>query len=417
MADVQDVDVIVVGAGPAGNNTALGLAQMGYGVTVIDWRRDVGDKLCTGIVGQECIRRFPIDPSFIHREVASVQAVTPFGGDVRFEAATPQARIIDRVAYVASFANRARDAGAGYLLGQRVSAIEPDKHGVTVVTGEGKHRARAVVLAAGFGSPLTRQLGFGAVTDHVTGVQAVACARDVDEVQVYLGRDVAPGFFAWLVPTHGGRALVGLLARRHAQAHLAAFVGRLESEGKIQGIIGTSSSWGLPLRPLKRTFRDRVLVVGDAAGQVKPTSGGGIFYSLLASEIAAKALGGALADDDLSAANLSQYQTEWKSLLARELEIGYSARRLYEYMSDRQVSSLVQQAGSKGICSDLTGGPDMSFDWHSRIIARVMGHPALGSGLRLINPLLARLACRPDPTLAAQPVNSSLPTQVADLPD
>ena len=194
-------------------------------------------------------------------------------------------------------------------------------------------------------------------------------------------------------------------------------MGRLESEGKIQGIIGTSSSWGLPLRPLKRTFRDRVLVVGDAAGQVKPTSGGGIFYSLLASEIAAKALGGALADDDLSAANLSQYQTEWKSLLARELEIGYSARRLYEYMSDRQVSSLVQQAGSKGICSDLTGGPDMSFDWHSRIIARVMGHPALGSGLRLINPLLARLACRPDPTLAAQAVNSSLPTQVADLPD
>ena len=185
----------------------------------------------------------------------------------------------------------------------------------------------------------------------------------------------------------------------------------------MQGIIGTGGRWGLRLRSLWRTFRDRVLVVGEAACRSKPTSGGGIFSSLLASEIAAKALGGALADDDLSAANLSQYQTEWKSLLARELEIGYSARRLYEYMSDRQVSSLVQQAGSKGICSDLTGGPDMSFDWHSRIIARVMGHPALGSGLRLINPLLARLACRPDPTMATQPVNSSLPTQVADLPD
>ena len=262
MADVQDVDVIVVGAGPAGNNTALGLAQMGYGVTVIDWRRDVGDKLCTGIVGQECIRRFPIDPSFIHREVASVQAVTPFGGDVRFEAATPQARIIDRVAYIASFADRARDAGAGYLLGQRVSAIEPDKHGVTVVTGEGKHRARAVVLAAGFGSPLTRQLGFGAVTDHVTGVQAVACARDVDEVQVYLGRDVAPGFFAWLVPTHGGSALVGLRARRHAQAHLAAFVGRRASEGKIQGRIGARGNRRRPRRPPQRASQGRWLVVG-----------------------------------------------------------------------------------------------------------------------------------------------------------
>ena len=381
---VDDVhDVIVVGAGPAGNNAALGLAQMGYGVTVIDGTHDVGDKLCTGIVGQECIRRFPIDQNLIHREAASAQVAAPSGRNVRFEVATPQARIIDRVAYVASFA----------------------------------HRARAVVLASGFGSPLTRQLGFGSVADYVTGVQAVASVDNVDEVQVYLGQDVAPGFFAWLVPTRGNRALVGLLARRHAQGHLAALVQRLETEGKIRGIIENSSSWGIPLRPLKRTFRDRVLVVGDAAGQVKPTTGGGIFYSLLASEIVVRVLGDALACDDLSSAKLSQYQTEWKGLLAQELEIGYSARRLYEYLSDRQVSSLVEQAGSKGISAELTGAPDLSFDWHSRIISRVMGHPALGSGLRLINPLLARLACRPDPSLAAQPVTASMPTPLADLPN
>ena len=415
MADVQDV--IVVGAGPAGNNAALGLARMGYGVTVIDWRQDVGDKLCTGIVGQECIRRFPVEPNFVYREAASAKVATPSGGSVRLEAPSPQACIIDRVAYVASFAHRARAAGACYVLGQRVSAVVPDQRGVTVVTGEGSYRARALVLASGFGSPLARQLGFGSVTDYVTGVQAVASADNLDEVQVYLGKDVAPGFFAWLVPTRGQRALVGLLARRHAQDYLETFVRRLETEGKIQGLITGSSRWGIPLRPLKRTFQDRVLVVGDAAGQVKPTTGGGIFYSLLASEIVVRVLGEALAGDDLSSAKLSQYQTEWKAVLARELEIGYSARRLYEYLGDRQISSLVQQAGSKGICSDLTGGPDMSFDWHSRIIGRVMGHPALGSGLRLINPLLARLACRPDPSLAAQPVTGSLTTPLADPPD
>ena len=53
-------DVIIVGAGPAGNNTALGLASRGFAVTVIDARQIIGDKLCTGIVGQECTRRFPI---------------------------------------------------------------------------------------------------------------------------------------------------------------------------------------------------------------------------------------------------------------------------------------------------------------------------------------------------------------------
>ncbi|MCI0896452.1 MAG: NAD(P)/FAD-dependent oxidoreductase, partial [Chloroflexi bacterium] len=70
-------DVIVVGAGPAGNNTALGLATRGHAVTVIDWRHDIGDKLCTGLVGRECIRRFPIDPEHVLREPRSAMVMAP----------------------------------------------------------------------------------------------------------------------------------------------------------------------------------------------------------------------------------------------------------------------------------------------------------------------------------------------------
>jgi len=101
-------DVIVAGAGPAGNCAALGLASRGLSVTVIDGRRVIGDKLCTGIVGSECTRRFPIDPALVYYQACAAQVKAPQGGALRFEAPTPQASVVDRVEYVNSFARQAQ---------------------------------------------------------------------------------------------------------------------------------------------------------------------------------------------------------------------------------------------------------------------------------------------------------------------
>ncbi len=389
-------DVIVVGAGPAGNNAALGLAREGYSVTVIDSRLDIGDKLCTGLIGRECANRYPIDPSLVYREPQTARLVAPRSGTICFETAEPQAFVVDRVAYVASFAQRARDAGATYLLGKRVDQISSQEDCVTVVTDLGSLQARALVLATGFGSPLVKQAGLGSVTDYVTGVQAVVSTQGLDEVEVHLGGDVAPGFFSWLVPTQRDRALVGLLSRKKAQTRLTDFIQRLQASGQIKEVVKEPASWGIPLRPLKSTYRDRMLVVGDAAGQVKPTTGGGIYYSLLASEAAAQVLSQALADDDLSEASLSRYQSLWKDQLAKEMEVGYSARRLYEYLTDQQIGSLVKKAGANGFTRDLVDASDGTFDWHGKMIAQIMGNPGLGGALRLINPLLARMAHHPN---------------------
>ncbi|MEE8466301.1 MAG: NAD(P)/FAD-dependent oxidoreductase, partial [Dehalococcoidia bacterium] len=217
-------DVIVVGAGPAGNNAALCLASRGYGVTVIDSRENIGDKLCTGLVGEECFRRYPIDPALVYREISAARVVAPSSEELIFETPRSVARVVDRVGYVASFANRAREAGAEYLLGRRVLRVEQCKDRVSVVTDDGSLEARALVLAAGFGTQLNRQLGMGEASDYVVGIQAVVETCGLDEVQVYLGRNVAPGFFAWLVPTEPGYALAGLLVRKNAQEQFARFI-------------------------------------------------------------------------------------------------------------------------------------------------------------------------------------------------
>ena len=275
-----------------------------------------------------------------------------------------------------------------------------------VVTDGDVIEARALVLAAGFGSQLNRQLGLGEPLDYVVGVQALVKTEGVDEVEVHLGRDVAPGFFAWLVPTKPGYALAGLLVRKNALERFARFIAERQAEGKINEPVEKPICWGIPLRPLRKTYSDRVLVVGDAAGQVKPTTGGGIFYSLLASEIAAGALDRALDEDKLSADKLSAYQKEWKALLSNELEVGYSARRVFEYLGDSHISSLINQASANGFAAELADSPDVSFDWHSSMIGKIIGHPTLGIVLRLANPLLARIAKSPEPDEVFSPEGS-----------
>jgi flavin-dependent dehydrogenase len=333
--------------------------------------------------------------------------VAPSDCGFDFAAQTSQARVVDRAAYVAGFAQQAQDAGATYQLGQRVLQIQPEPQGVTILTDGGRYQARAVVLAAGFGTHLTRQLGLGRVSDYVTGVQAVVATKGEEDVEVHLGRNVAPGFFSWLVPTQPNRALVGLLSRRHAPAHLTRFLQQLRGSGRITEVIQGPASWGIPLRPLKQTFQDRVLVVGDAAGQTKPTTGGGIYYSLLASEIAAEVLAEGLHQDDLSARYLSGYQCRWQDLLSQELEMGYSARRVYEFLSDQQISFLVRHAGTRRVYDELVNSPELSFDWHSRMISQVIDHPVLGGVLKLVNPLLSRIAHRSESAFDFSPASPS----------
>ena len=309
-----------------------------------------------------------------------------------------QAYIIDRVSYVASFADKARSTGANYLLKQTVTdiAVQPDYVEIRVEDAHGIQtlKAKAAIIGGGFGSKLTRRVGLGCVKDFTAGVQAEVIAPDLDQVQVYFGREVAPYFFAWLVPTTSQRALVGLLAQRHAHHYLNNFIVKLQAEGKVTTITKEPTHWGVPLRPLPRTFGHRVLVVGDAAGQVKPATGGGIYYALLAGEIAAESLHRAFSRGDLSASQLSYYEKGWKALLSREIAIGYAARRFFGILKDGQIDSLMGTIAANGIRSDILNSKELSFDWHGGVIMQALNHPVLGSALRFLNPLAIRLATR-----------------------
>jgi len=381
-------DVIVVGGGPVGSHVARRLAEKGHRVMVLERKPQTGGKVCcTGIIGQECVNTFSIDDKVILRKVNSATLFAPSGYRLHLYRQEPQACMLDRPAFDISLAERAQHTGAKYSFSSRVIDITTQSDCAIVAVScrgkESKIPAKAVVIATGFAPGLNERLGLGTFKDFTAGVQAEVETQGLEEVEVYFG-DMAPGFFAWLVPTTPPMARVGLLARQEAGLYLKRWLAHLARRGKIASAEVKLRYGGIPLKPLTRTYGERMIAVGDAAGQVKPTSGGGIYYGLLSAEIAADTLHQALADGDLSAGRLARYQREWRKKLGRELRIGYWARKIFERLSDQQIDRIFELIKAGGIDEALLKAEDLSFDWHGRTILRLLKYQMVAKTLEVI---------------------------------
>jgi len=376
-------DVIIIGAGPVGNYLALKLAELGHQITVLEQQAEVAQTVCcTGILGKNCLEAFPLPNDLILREAFSASLYSPSGKILRLEKDTPQAYVIKRQAFQRWLAEQAHQRGVRYFTGCPVRNIHIDKDKVKVELSTGSLESHTAVVASGQGSGLVRRLGLGDFTDFAIGAQAEVVSQ-INEVELYVGREVAPGFFAWLVPTSPGRALAGFFCRRQANLYLRNLMDSLYQQGKIASPEATPSYKRVPLVPLPRTYRPRLLVVGEAAGQVKPTTCGGIYYGLICAEIAASVLHQALSSGDFSTRQFSRYQKEWKQRIGREIKIGRFARQLFERLGDRQMDNIFGMVQANGIHQALLNSPDLSFDWHGELILRALKYKALHGVLRL----------------------------------
>ncbi|MFC1905915.1 geranylgeranyl reductase family protein [Chloroflexota bacterium] len=372
--DSDLLDVIVAGAGPVGSHVACKLAEQGYSVAVFEEHNTIGEPVqCTGIIGRECIERYHIPQEVVLFESKSAKFFSPSGKYLRLAKDEVQAYIVDRTAMDLHLAHKAQNDGAQYYLSSKVGDVRTNGTKVVLdIKAEGVStslESRALVVTSGFGTKLPYKLRMGRVGDWVAGAQMEVEINGVDEVEVYLSQNIAPGFFGWLVPTGKNRGLVGLFSRKAPRRHLDRFIESLRSQGKITAK-GRITSGGIPLRPLPKTYAERVLVVGDAAGQVKPTTGGGVYYGFICADIAVDVLSKAFDSDDFSAKAFSLYQKIWKKAIGKELKIGYWARRVYERLSDRQIELMLRILESRGIHEAMLNSDQMRFDWHGGLLLK-----------------------------------------------
>lgn len=373
MATSDLYDFLVIGAGPVGSYLASQLAAFGFRTLVVDKRSRLGEPVCcTGLVSRECVNTFAFPPSIVLREVYGARIFSPSGKLIELTRPEVQAIVLDRGALDLELAKQAAAAGADYMLSSIAQSIEVTSEAVRLkLNSNGSSctvMGKYLIVATGFGSKLLNYVGLNGVRDFAIGAQSEV-RSPIEEIEVYTGSKIAPGFFAWLVPTHPGRALLGLLSRSQPRQRLRMLATRLKQEGRIDSLPDVILSRGVSLKALHRTSRGRILVVGDAAGQVKPTTGGGIFFGLISASIAAKAMAETPSNHEKGVSN---YEHEWRHRLGRELKIGHIARVVYEHLSDNQLDHAFNIMNSTGLTHRLIESTDIEFDWHGRAIRHLL---------------------------------------------
>lgn len=313
--------VVVVGGGPAGAMAALTAAEAGARVLVIE-RSPNRLACCTGLVGPRALDLLDLPARLVVQVVRSVRVYAPGGKSVEFEAPVPKGFVLDRCGLDRWLLARAAEAGAVVRRGVAAEGLE----GRLLHTTAGPLTYDVLIGADGVQSVVRRGAGLPSPGEVLAGAQArVAAALPGDAVEVHLGSEVAPGFFAWVVPYDEGTVLAGLLTTDVAAAAslLDRFLGRRFPRAHVYGV----ANGLVPVGPPSRTVRGPVLIVGNAAGQVKPLSGGGILFGALS----ARAAGDIAARAPLA---LAQYEDRWRSEIGEEIAFGLRARRAFLSLSD-----------------------------------------------------------------------------------
>jgi digeranylgeranylglycerophospholipid reductase len=374
-------DVVVIGAGPAGSLTARLLAERGHSVVVLEEHEEIGTPVhCTGLLGLEAFDEFDLPRELILAHTGTARFWGAAGQSVPVGSQRVNAVVIDRGALDRHLAERAEQAGAEVWRGVRADGIQIDDEGVTISARgvDRPIRTRVCVLACGANYRFHRQLGLGLPHVFLQSAQVETPFPDLAEIEVRFGREVAPSGFAWMVPFRRdgvSYARLGLMSETRSAERFSAFA---ESLGARVGVsregIPAPRRKMLPLGPVARSYADRVVAVGDAAGLVKPTTGGGIYYGMLSGQFAAEVLDESLRKDALGARGLRRYESRWRRRLGQEIRVGLAFRRIATRLSDESIDELIELARVDGVVPLLQ--ETASFNWHRKAAIALLGHPA-----------------------------------------
>lgn len=373
--DSVHYDVIVVGGGPVGAAVGRDIAAAGAKVLMVEEHLQPGEPLqCAGLVSARTLDNAGVSQGVIKNRFKGALVYSPEGRVLELAGSKIYALAIDRPAFDQELAGQAAGAGAEIINAYRAVGFEYVPNGVKVHVKKSKrlnpgHNGQSVIAddrnvadesfdcnlvigADGHNSLVARWLGVPPPSEKVpiyaAEVELPGCSGPL--VHIFLGRDVAPGWFGWVIPLGPGQARVGIGrglryngARDVKRNPKALFHGLMERYPHIfhqlRVIRGTSGL--VPLGFRKKTFGPHALLAGDAACHVKPISGGGLFLGLLGARHCARTAVASLDKGDFSESFLAAYQRAWEDEIGMEISCGLRHRETFLNLTDKEMELLI----------------------------------------------------------------------------
>ncbi len=376
------VDVVIVGGGPIGLKVGQITADSGFDTVVLEDKSVIGKPVqCAGLVSQKVIEMTGTDSVIAEPRRADIHP--PSGEPLKIVSNEKKVSVIDRSSFDKEMASKANDSGVDIRLNSKFTGIN-SKGEVTYKQNDKSIKIDTEVLvgADGPGSTVRRSAGLSGPKEIIPAIQAIVPAK-TDYVKIYLGNDIAPGFFAWQVPYTSG-SLIGLASTDgNAYQHLNELLNSKGMGNKVLGILSGS----IPIGITTPMVDDGLLLVGDAAGQVKPLSGGGIYTGLKAAKFCGKTIIESLEAENTSKDLLMRYEERFMDDVGKEIKKGLKMRKVFKGMSDNDFDKFIKSLQKEKIKSIIEERGDI--DHPSKLVKPIM--KASPSMIKFIGPVIKNL--------------------------
>ncbi len=374
----RSADLVIAGAGPGGLYAAVQALERGLSVHIFDKKAVVGIPVKCGEYfpvrkemeyllpsAGEYMHVFDVPQEAVDNYCRTIRVVSPRGREFEFDF---EAYVLDRTKLEQGMAKKVVDLGGTIELGSAVDLIEHDGELLVGKNGSDSVKAKVVIAADGFPSNVAKSAGI-LTGDYMTpnniaiNYEYLMSELEVDQsvTEMYFGTEFAPGGYGWIIPKGNRTANVGIgirtsySQRNEGKSYLDFFLQHCNlTKTKLDGgKPGPMIADVLPVDgPLKRTFSDHVMAVGDAAAMVMPTNGGGISTAMITGEIA----GQVAADHVHEGIPLSEYERRWKAVMGREMRVSTQLRRRADpfMRNDFTFHLIMRFLGAKGIKDIIT---------------------------------------------------------------